>query len=813
MKRSLLFAFVAVTALVIASVPSSTATNNLVESGTSQTFSSGVVFAEILDDNTLLTIQNDGKIISGTLLDGKVTELWSYNLGVNATFAKLDQGQVLLAIIVEQGMLVFNLDSKQTEQTIQLSNIPDSLDWDVDGDIWVAYNSGLRKAREYSNGVQTSYQTPTITSGFLTFEVLLDNTMIIGGFDNKLHLFDKYGNLLTRMSEPNSYVSSLHETDEGILLAGSGDGVLHRYDYINSWTHSSINLGSKQIVSIDDYDDNHYFAIDSDNNIHFIDKSGFTKAGDLASISTTFYVVGEPGGQISAIYNTAITSGIMYYDLDSDGDGVADSADDFPTDSTQQTDADGDGYGDNKDGINGDQFPDNPEQHQDSDGDGYGDNRDGEQGDLFPDNVDQWSDIDNDGYGDNPDGLMGDKFIEDPTQWNDTDGDGYGDNPLGNSPDSCPSVTGFSSLDRFGCIDTDFDYYSNADDEYTVFDGADALPDDITQWLDTDGDGFGDNPAPASNPDSCPSVAGNSTQEIQRDGTIDGTILERFGCLDSDGDSFDDLSDNFPTDATEWFDFDEDGIGANSDYDDREKMVTTERDYCEYTGNQSRICDPWNDLDYVEYIDRPKEEGDSDLSYANWLSQNEAKSLDEDDSLVSAITDVAIVGGGIFVVATVLILLTSFVLKRRKLNDMIKRYGVPFEPQGNNTANQEALEDSAGLSATGGVESDDSWDDEVAAMDFTETSDELEESTTNSVSAEELYDEGTDMTELAGIEIASSEASEEEVSAMLQDASVHGVVEKPSNSPPIPESGLPEGWTMEQWEWYGHEWLARFGDN
>ena len=92
--------------------------------------------------------------------------------------------------------------------------------------------------------------------------------------------------------------------------------------------------------------------------------------------------------------------------------------------------------------------------------------------------------------------------------------------------------------------------------------------------------------------------------------------------------------------------------------------------------------------------------------------------------LVSAITDVAIVGGGIFVVATVLILVGSFVLKRRKLNDLVKRYGVPFEPKDNNTANQEALEGTAGLSATGGVESDDSWDDEVAAMDFTETSEE-----------------------------------------------------------------------------------------
>jgi hypothetical protein len=25
--------------------------------------------------------------------------------------------------------------------------------------------------------------------------------------------------------------------------------------------------------------------------------------------------------------------------------------------------------------------------------------------------------------------------------------------------------------------------------------------------------------------------------------------------------------------------------------------------------------------------------------------------------------------------------------------------------------------------------------------------------------------------------------------------------------PPLPESGLPEGWTMEQWEHYGHQWL------
>ncbi|MED6337810.1 MAG: hypothetical protein VYC12_02160, partial [Candidatus Thermoplasmatota archaeon] len=28
-----------------------------------------------------------------------------------------------------------------------------------------------------------------------------------------------------------------------------------------------------------------------------------------------------------------------------------------------------------------------------------------------------------------------------------------------------------------------------------------------------------------------------------------------------------------------------------------------------------------------------------------------------------------------------------------------------------------------------------------------------------------------------------------------------------SEAPPLPEGGLPDGWTMEQWKWYGHEYL------
>ncbi len=34
-----------------------------------------------------------------------------------------------------------------------------------------------------------------------------------------------------------------------------------------------------------------------------------------------------------------------------------------------------------------------------------------------------------------------------------------------------------------------------------------------------------------------------------------------------------------------------------------------------------------------------------------------------------------------------------------------------------------------------------------------------------------------------------------------------GVLDNDKQSPPLPAEGLPEGWTMEQWKWYGHEYL------
>ena len=273
---------------------------------------------------------------------------------------------------------------------------------------------------------------------------------------------------------------------------------------------------------------------------------------------------------------------------DNDGDGWANIDDVFPDEVTQWADIDDDGYGDQPEGVNPDACPSVGGTSTfdrlgcfDSDEDGYSDSdatwNAGSGADYFPNDPTQWTDFDDDGFGDNwgnstwtdrqsswpgemvtdattqdacpiragtswkadtfgcPDSdgdgwydLM-DAFANDATQWEDADMDGYGDNASGNEPDACPLIPGNSTSDRFGCIDTDGDGYSNADLSWGYDMGGDALPNEPTQWADGDNDGYGENPNGLT-PDACPTVR-------------DTSFIDRFGCKDTDGDGISDPDD------------------------------------------------------------------------------------------------------------------------------------------------------------------------------------------------------------------------------------------------------------------------------
>ena len=293
--------------------------------------------------------------------------------------------------------------------------------------------------------------------------------------------------------------------------------------------------------------------------------------------------------------------------FDSDGDGYSnpsggwdatDGADAFPNDKLRWVDDDGDGFDDDLEDACDSSAGNSTIDRKgclDSDGDGYSDAGNGwspsDGADAFPNVASQWSDADGDGYGDNPYGLTADDciaingnstidrtgcldsdgdgysnanathlahpdgtadaFPNDSSQWEDADGDGYGDRLQGTTPDDCPTVNGDSSIGKYGCIDSDGDGVPNAiEGTWTILLGADAFPDDDTQWKDADVDGYGDNPGGTMG-DACPTQQGDSDQG------------GKYGCIDSDGDGWGDEYDDLPTIGSQWLDSDGDGYGDN----------------------------------------------------------------------------------------------------------------------------------------------------------------------------------------------------------------------------------------------------------
>ena len=693
-------------------------------------------------------------------------------------------------------------------RNISTSERVNDMDWDSEGDLWLAYFGGRRRAEEYDNEGATGIYSPQIQSGFNSFIVLADGRLALGGIDSTVTIADNGGTTLTTLSEPGGIVNALIEDHDGNLIVGSANGAVYRYN-TDSWAVETLSLShGSSVVHLEEVDNSTYIAGTQNGKITMIDGASFTEEETYTSQGPVVGSETEYTGQVYIVTSFLAYSKVRLYDLDTDGDGVTDTNDAFPTEITQWTDADMDGYGDNINGFNGDQFPEDGTQYIDADGDGHGDNPAGTEGDLFPNNPDQWQDRDGDGYGDNIQGQDGDMFPDEPTQWSDTDQDGYGNNPDGLMPDACPTQNGFSKYDRYGCIDSDLDGYSNPDDSFGVELGADALPNQGTQWLDQDGDGFGDNTTGLI-PDACPWEIGTSTRAWIPNATASIGFIEvpSFGCEDLDGDGWVDRTESIgmDQDPSEHFDNDKDGVGSNADYDDSRPLVQTEQDHCLLNFDDlSDACMGWRSDAYQSYLGRSKGINETDYSYAAWNASKNAGLLDNGGEVDSnTLKQVISVGLVAFAGLSVVIVAIAALSKRRQTQKNMKIYGTPFAPKNKtNSASAEALEGTAGLSAQGGVESDSAWDDDVASLDFTVQDDDLDatDEPSTTIDASSLYGEEDSLEDIAGMPSQPKAKPE---------AQAQEVTEKPSEAPPVPAAGLPDGWTMDQWKWYGQEWLDK----
>ena len=139
---------------------------------------------------------------------------------------------------------------------------------------------------------------------------------------------------------------------------------------------------------------------------------------------------------------------------------------------------------------------------------------------------------------------------------NDGDDDGVAD-----ENDDCPNTPTGEPVDPNGCAssqtDSDGDGWSDSNDEW---------PNDPSQWVDSDGDGHGDNSS-GTNGDAFPD---DSSEWSDSDGDGCGDNSDAFPedsneCIDSDGDGVGDNTDIFPNTVSQWADADGDGCGDNPD--------------------------------------------------------------------------------------------------------------------------------------------------------------------------------------------------------------------------------------------------------
>lgn len=804
--------------LLLPSAPSAFASTTLLEVGVVESVEGRLVHISFSSESTLMTLSTDGNLSEFFWGDGELIHQYSVELNITAKSATPDSTGLQVAIAHTEGVMIFNTELRIPTKTYNISSTIDSVVWDTEGDLWFGQNGGERRAKEYGDTEWTGVATVSHNTGMTAMTIISDDRIVTGGRDNLVKVFAQDGTLLQSLSDYSSHPSVLVRDSNGMLLVGTANGQVIRYD-VTTWDMESMVISSGDNVNSISFDSNGDLLVGTLNGkLHIVDGSTFNETEEYDAAGRVLLGFFGPNEELFVVSAFTTSTKFRLFDLDTDGDGVTDSQDAFPTDSSQDTDSDGDGYGDDSSGNMSDAFPDDETQWSDVDGDGHGDNPDGTSSDAFPNNADQWQDSDGDGWGDNTNGEGGDRYPDDGTQWADSDFDGFGDEVNGTNGDECPTVNGFSTEDRLGCKDSDSDGWSDEDDMWSLVDGADAFETDPTQWKDIDGDGYGDNQL-GNTPDSCPTIWGNSTKAwLPSSSDLDNVtfefeVLEKFGCQDTDGDEFWDYGDDLENDPNDYRDDDGDGAGFSRDYDDSNPLVITLEEHCLIDVSDTREdCLGYRDSEYMSYKNEKEAAGQPVLDYYPWNNSKNSDDQNVGNSVdMSIVGDVAKFGGGAFAIVLLVILLFVGVTRARRRKALVKTYGVPYVPD-TKSAEAEALGGQAGLSAHGGVESDKHWDDEIEPMelvhepaeDMSEGFDDLDiKNDVVSTDDSGILEESSSLEELAGMPEPSQESAE-----AIGDIEVAMAVPE---APPLPAEGLPEGWTMEQWKWYGAQWLESQG--
>ena len=436
---------------------------------------------------------------------------------------------------------------------------------------------------------------------------------------------------------------------------------------IDSWIMGVSSSGSvKWIDSIGGSSNDYTFGVARNSSDIIAHAGGFAQTLTVGSDSIT------SAGGLDVYIRAFDPAGV----IDTDGDGYPDVDDNCPLDmnpSQADYDSDGDGddcdYDDDNDGITDNSGDDCPRgghlgwtsnNSTDFDNDGCNDQAEDQ-------------DDDNDGILDAEDECDFTSYSP-PRDWwtstpeTDMDGDGCRDDDedfdddadgVNDGDDDCQFVPGTSTLGgTVGCPDSDSDGWADVDDDCidqagnsskngTIgcpdsdsdgwADFQDDFPDDETQYLDSDGDGYGDSPT-GNSPDDCPNGA-----------PTDNSTEDRLGCPDTDGDGYsdedemytiEDGADALQFEPTQWTDFDGDGLGdnwGNISWSDRPDNWPG--DLFPFAMNQDACPIQWGNATQNGYFGCPDADGDGYANFDDRFPNDPSEHMDSDNDKVGDNSD------------------------------------------------------------------------------------------------------------------------------------------------------------------------------
>lgn len=158
-----------------------------------------------------------------------------------------------------------------------------------------------------------------------------------------------------------------------------------------------------------------------------------------------------------------------------------------------------------------------------------------------------------------------------------------------------------------------------------VTDDLDAFSEDANEWVDSDGDGTGNNGDLNDDSVEDPDNLGNYLDDNYPD-AIDVFPTDASRAGDHDGDGVDSIEDAFPQNSQEWLDTDSDTIGNNADTDDDNDGFADVEDRFPLDATQAGD----HDNDGVDSLIDSDDDGDGTLDDEDTFPLDSSESIDTD---------------------------------------------------------------------------------------------------------------------------------------------------------------------------------------